>query len=190
MNEAIFWEIIAKSRAAINTNFETQCVSITELLMEYSEEDIVAFEHILRQQIERANTWNMMAASFVVCSFISDDTYEDFRAWVVGQGQENFEKILRNPNHICTLIKPGQVKEMGGEHLLFSAINAYLEKIDSDDENDEIAFYDKIPLVEEKVIIQKWPESKNEYRKLFPQLFDMFWNEDRIKAKLEEAGEE
>lgn len=188
MTEQIFWELMDKSRAGLNTNFETQCVNLSELLMDYSEEEILSFEHQLRIQIERANTWTMMAASFVVCSFISDDTYEDFRAWVVGQGKQNFDKILRDPSEICNLLKPGQVKDMGGEHLLFSAINAYLEKVDAgDDEEAEVAFYDKISVVEEKEIIQKWPESKNEYRKIFPRLFDTFWNEDRISQRLEEA---
>lgn len=128
-----------------------------------------------------------MAASFVVCSFISDDTYEDFRAWLVGQGKDNFEKVLKNPNHICNLIKPGQVKEMGGEHMLFVAINAYLERNDVQGEEEELKFYDLIPIVAEQEVKQAWPESKNEFRKMFPQLFDTFWNEDRIKEKLEEA---
>lgn len=189
MNEQIFWEIIAQSRATLNTNFETQCVNISEILMDYSAEEIIEFEHQLRLQMEKVNTWNMMAASFVVCSFISDETYEDFRAWVVGQGKENFDKILRDPSEICNLIRPGQVKEMGGEHMLFSAINAYLEKINSEDEEDEVKFYDAIPFVAEKEVVQKWPETKNDYRKMFPKLFDTFWSEDRIREKLEEAEE-
>lgn len=182
-----FWDIIDQSRKGVNTNFETQCVNITEILLQHDEETIIAFEHILRQQIEEANTWTMMAACFVVCSFMSDDTYEDFRAWVVGQGKANFDKILRDPNEICNLITPGQVKMMGGEHLLFAALNAYLEKTNSDGEDAEIEFYEKIEHPEEREIEQKWPESKNEYRKMFPKLFDTFWDEDRIREKLEEA---
>lgn len=191
MNEQIFWDIIDQSRKSINTNFETQCVNISEILMEYSEEDIVEFEHQLRLQIEKANTWPLMAASFVVCSFISDDVYEDFRAWVVGQGKANFDKILKNPNAICELIKPGQVSEMGGEYLLFAAVNAYLEKIGSTDEDeDQITFFKKIPHVDELAIEQHWPESKNELRKMFPQLFDTFWNEKRINELIDFAESE
>lgn len=187
MTEQQFWDIIDQSRKGVNTNFETQCVNITELLLDTSTDAIIAFEEILRAQIEKANTWPVMAACFVVCSFMSDDTYEDFRAWLVGQGKANFDKILRDPNEICNLITPGQVKDMSGEHLLFAAVNAYMEVIDSDNEEDEIAFYEKINHPEEKEIEQKWPESKNDYRKMFPKLFDTFWNEDRIREKLEEA---
>jgi hypothetical protein len=128
-----------------------------------------------------------MAATFVVCSFISDDTYEDFRAWLVGQGKENFGKVLRDPNEICNIIKPARDLELDGEYMLFVAVNAYLEKTGTDDEE---AFYEMIEHPHEKEIEQKWPESKNEYRKLFPRLYDAFWNEDRIQQKLEEAEEE
>jgi hypothetical protein len=193
MNEQLFWEIIEKTKSPLHSNFETQCVLISEALLEYTPEDIITFEHILRQQLERANTFHMMAASFVVCSFLSDETYEDFRAWCIGQGKNTFEKILKDSSEICNILKPGQVKAMGGEHLLFSAINAYLEKTDTEGEEAEIAFYDKIPVVEEKEIEQKWPESKNDFRKMFPRLFDTFWNEDRIREQLEAAearGEE
>jgi len=132
-----------------------------------------------------------MAASFVVCSFISDDVYEDFRAWIVGQGKDNFDKILKNPNHICDLIKPGQVRDMGGEYMLFAPVNAYLEKIGSmDEEEDQISFFEKIPYVDEIEIEQHWPEGKNELRKMFPQLFDTFWNEKRINELLDLAESE
>lgn len=187
MNEQIFWDIIANSRQVMHTNFESQCAHISTLLLAYKEEEIIGFEQILCEQLEKANTWPMMAASFVVCSFISEETYEDFRAWTIGQGKDNFEKIVRDPNEICKLISPKQVKEMGGEHLLFAALNAYMEKINAEEEEDEIAFFEKINKPDEKEIEQAWPESKNAYRKLFPQLFDTFWNEDRIKELLEAA---
>jgi len=187
MNEQIFWQLIDKARAARNSNFETQCVTLTELLIPYSAEDIIAFEHILREKIEEASTWPIMAATFVVCSFISDDTYEDFRAWIVGQGKEHFYKILADPNVICDILLPKEARDLGGEYMLFVAANAWLEKLDKDNEDE---FYELIDHPEEKVIEQRWPETKEEYRKLFPRLYDTFWNEDRIQERLSEAEEE
>ncbi|MFT4062870.1 MAG: DUF4240 domain-containing protein [Edaphocola sp.] len=187
MNEELFWQLIDKARSAPNANFETQCVTLTEYLLAYTEEEIITFEEILREKIEEASSWRTMAASFVVRSFISDDEYEDFRAWLVGQGKTNFHKVLRDPNEICNILKPGQVKDMHGEYMLFVAVNAYLEKTDSDDDE---AFYEKIEHPEEKEIVQTWPESKQEYRNLFPRLYDTFWNEKRIEERLEEAENE
>jgi len=188
MNESIFWELIDKARKAAPLDFETRCAHLTDLLAEHhTAEEIVAFEHILREKIEEASSWPVMAATFVVCSFISDDTYEDFRAWMVGQGKDNFNKILRDPNEVCNLVKPSRQLDLKGDRMLFVAINAYLEKTGTDDEE---AFYELIEHPEEKKIDQRWPESKNDYRKLFPRLFDAFWNEDRIREKLEEAEED
>jgi len=187
MNEQIFWELIDKARSAPNSNFETQCVTLTELLIPYSAEDIVSFEHILRQKIEEASTWPLMAATFVVCSFISDDTYEDFRAWLVGQGRERFYNALKDPNEICKFLDPRDAGNLGGEYMLFVAVNAWLDKLGKDDEEE---FYRLIEHPEEKIIEQRWPETKEEYRKLFPALYDRFWNEERIRQKLEEAENE
>jgi hypothetical protein len=184
MNEQIFWELIDKAIQAPNSNFETRCVTLTELLTAYSAEEILAFEHILRNKIEEASTWPVMAATFVVCSFISDDTYEDFRAWLVGQGREKFYKALQDPNEICNFLSPKEAEDLGGEYMLFVAVNAWLEKTG---EEDEEVFYKLIEHPDEKIIKQQWPESKEAYRKLFPKLYDTFWNEDRIARKLEEA---
>ncbi len=187
MNELIFWQLIEKSRAAHHSNFETQCVTLTELLVPYAVEDIIAFEHILRQKIEEASTWPIMAASFVVCSFISDDTYEDFRAWLVGQGKDNFTRAIRDPNEICKFLSREQASDLGGEYMLFAAVNAYLEKLGQDDEEE---FYKLIVHPEEKTIEQQWPESKEAYRNMFPALYDCFWNEQRIQERLSEAEDE
>lgn len=186
MNENVFWQLIEKAKAEPNSNFETQCVTLTELLLAYSEEDIIRFEHILREKIEEASSFPVMAASFVVCSYISDDTYEDFRAWLVGQGKDNFYKTLENPNEICKFLKPADAGDLGGEFMLFVAINAYLEKTNSDDEE---AFYELIKHPEEKEVVQRWPESKEEYRKMFPALFDKFWNQQRMEELLKRDEE-
>jgi len=186
MNETTFWQLIDKARAGRNSNFETQCVTLTELLTPYSEEDIISFEHILREKIEEASSFPVMAAAFVVCSYISDDTYEDFRAWLVGQGKENFYKAIKDPNEICGFLKPADTEELGGEYMLFVAINAYLEKTDSEDEE---AFYELIKHPEEKEITQEWPETKDAYRKMFPRLFDKFWNQERMEALLKQDEE-
>ena len=186
MNEDTFWQLIDKAKAARNSNFETQCVTLTELLTPFSGDEIIGFEHVLREKIEEASSFPIMAASFVVCSYISDDTYEDFRAWLVGQGKEDFYKTLKDPNEICRFLKPAEAAELGGEYMLFVAVNAYLEKTDSDDEE---AFYELIRHPEEKEIAQRWPESKNEYRKMFPALFDKFWNQERMEALLKRDEE-
>lgn len=186
MTEDIFWQLIDKARAANNSNFETQCVTLTELLTPYSAEDIIAFEHILREKIEEASSFPVMAAAFLVCSFISDDTYEDFRAWLIGQGKENFYKAIKNPDEAAALLTKEQALDLGGQYMLFVAVNAYLEKTGTDDDE---AFYRLIEHPDEKEIEQQWPETKEEYRKMLPKLFDKFWNEDRIAAKLKEAEE-
>jgi|GEM_PF-1787864 len=187
MNETTFWAIIDQSKGNPTLSFETQCVIMSDELMAYEPEDIISFEQLLRQKMELANTWPLMASSFVVCSFISDDIFEDFRAWIVGQGKTNFEKIIRDPNHICQILTPNLAKHLQGDQMLYVAANAYLEKLDLE---DETAFYNQIPAVAAKTVTPKWPSTKNDFRKLFPKLYDTFWNEKRIQELINEAEKE
>lgn len=188
MNEELFWQLIDEARSlAGKGDFEQRCDTLSELLLRYEAEDIIAFEHLLLEKVEEASTWPVMAATFVVCSFISDDTYEDFRAWMVGQGKESFYKILKDPNEVCNILNPEEARDLGGEYMLLVTANAWLEKTGNDDEDE---FYELIAHPEEKEIEQRWPETKEAYRKLFPALYDKFWNEQRIQERLDEAEED
>ena len=53
----------------------------------------------------------------------SEDGFIDFRAWLIGQGKDVFEKALVDPESIVEIVEVGQ--ETQSEALLYVAVNAY-----------------------------------------------------------------
>jgi hypothetical protein len=126
---------------------------LTDELLKYSEQDIISFENIMREKMETASSFPVLAATFIVCSYINDDVYEDFRAWLVAQGKANFEKAIKDPNEICSFLSREQASDLGGVYMLFVAANAFVEKTGKTEEE----FYDLVTYPEEKELEQKWP---------------------------------
>jgi Protein of unknown function (DUF4240) len=176
MTETEFWQLIEIAKKTDVTDFGEFCEVLTTSLIEHPVDDIIAFENILNKKLNDATTSSMLAACFIVNSYISDDTFEYFCAWLIGQGKSDYEQALADPNHICNLINVGDDNNQEGEYLTTVAVQAFEEKTHSD--GDE--FYDKLKS-------QPPPNSKglssiigDDYKQILPQLFDKFWNQQKI----------
>ncbi len=79
MNEQEFWEIIEASGSPDNLEPDEQCEVISEALSSKSKEEIIEFHNIHRVILNRAYTWNLIEACFIVIHYASDEVFEDFR---------------------------------------------------------------------------------------------------------------
>jgi hypothetical protein len=80
--------------------------------------EILSFEEQLRAKLRRAYTFDVMAAAFIVKSYISDDTFEDFRAWLVAQGKEHFERAVKAPAFVVREADRQMSIRMGEDEIL------------------------------------------------------------------------
>ena len=97
-----FWKIIdeARHRAAKVTDIP-DC--LTDILKEKSVADLLEFE---KQSIELfANAYDarLWAAASLTMDFCSDDTFMDFRRWLIAQGKSAYEQALENPDTLADL---------------------------------------------------------------------------------------
>ncbi len=176
MTEDIFWQLIEKAKTTSNGDFSALCENLKELLISNSEDDIVSFENILIKKLKEATTYEMLLACFIINSYISDDTFEYFCAWLIGQGRGNYEKAVANPNHFCNLLEKGDEQNRDGEYLTTVPVEAFEEKTQKD--SDE--FYDRIEYAEEPEIKGLTKIDEEDYRKTLPLLFDKFWDQEAI----------
>lgn len=176
MNEDLFWELIDKARTGYENNFDQFCSALTDLLRILTIDDIILFKNILSVKINEASNFKMLMANFIIYSYTSDNVFEDFRAWLVGQGKINFYKALQNPDNICDFLEREDTEELSGESLLFVSTNAFTEKTN----RTEKEFNDLITFVNDSEFDINWPDSKMKYRDAMPRLFDKFWNQERI----------
>lgn len=153
---------------------DEQCEAIVEVLSELTKEELIEFENIRHQLLNKAYTWPVLKACFIVLSYVSDDVFEGFRHWIILNGKDRFYRTLENPNCVADYIAvEDPIEEISGEPLLLASEEAW----DGDIED-----------IEESVVIPKDPEindddwpSKEGLRSELPELFDKFWNEEAIR---------
>jgi hypothetical protein len=170
MAEPRFWSLIAEARQAKKFH-----KALTAKLKALPPDEIVGFQNTLHRKLRDAHTFPVLAANFIIQSYTSDDVFEDFRAWLVSQGQERFESAVADPESICAWHERDDVEDMDGEAMLFVAQEAYEEYGDDED------FFERVHRPRTPDLEQKWPKDKAGFRKLWPRLVDQFWNQERIR---------
>ena len=169
MTREEFWQLIEESR-----NQTDQASWLEAELRASGKKVILAFEDNLRRVMLDASNFRILAANFVLTSYVSDDGFEDFRAWLVQQGQKHFEAALADPESIADWLNVEDTEDINGEWLHMLAYTI----LDDTGEVDEL--YDKVDVPRDIELDMPWPDSKAEYRKMYPRLVDKFWNQQRI----------
>lgn len=168
MKENEFWEIIESSGSPDTIDPDEQCDSIAAVLSSKSKSEIVEFHNIHRKILNRAYTWGLIEACFIIIHYVSDDVFEDFRNWIILNGRERFERSLENPDYLASFIKVDDpVEEITGEALLFVCDEAYEGEI------EELEEYFEYP--DEPDIEDKWP-AVSILKEKYPNLFLKYWD--------------
>jgi len=176
MTDETFWQLIEKAKDSGKGNFKKLCQKLTGYLKKNSVDNIISFANIFHKKLKGATTYEMLLACFMVNSYISDDTFEYFCAWLIGQGKENYELAVLDPNHFCNLLERNDESNRDGEYLTTVAVEAFEDKTHKDDDE----FYDRLEYTEEPEIKRLTTINIAEYKKALPRLFDKFWNQEKI----------
>ena len=107
MNEGQFWQIIAESRAQSDGECKTQAQALLRLLKRLPGDEIIAFELLFNALRRRAYRWNLWGAAYIINGGASDDGFEYFRWWLIGQGERIYEAALRDPDTLADSVEPG-----------------------------------------------------------------------------------
>lgn len=174
MDAQRFWNIIDKgARAGVQASLlrrllrratmdqERQLDAIMQELRSLSPEELAGFKARLEEQMERAHNWDLWGAAYVMCGGCSDDGFEYFRAWLVGQGQQVFEKVIADPDALADLPVNEPDMECEFESLLYAPAEIYEEKTGGD-------LYERLPgrsgasgprgePFDEEEVFERWP---------------------------------
>ena len=119
-----FWRLIADTGHHAKHDVERQAELRCDTLAGMSVKEILSFEEHLRATLRRAYTFDLIVAAFIVMSYVSDDTFENFRAWLVAQGKERFARAVKEPASIVEFLERDEVERVQGEALLTCAMSA------------------------------------------------------------------
>ena len=165
MDITAFWDLIEKTREASGGGPFEQAELLTNTLVQLPERDILSYDTILHNLMDRAYVANLWEAAYIIGCGCSDDGFMDFRAWLIGRGTGLFEKALANPESLAEVVEAG--KETQVEDLMYVASRAYARKT----ANEEMP-----PMSRERPEL-KGESSRDEQSVLarFPKLTAKFW---------------
>ncbi|WP_158266455.1 DUF4240 domain-containing protein [Allosphingosinicella deserti] len=124
MDEARFWALIEQFG---RPDREARLAALRAALADLEPDDIQRFQAQFDRQMWRSYRWDLWGAAFVAMGGASDDGFEYFRAWLIAQGRDAFERVLGSPDSLAD-IAPNDADAMEFEHILYVAPEIWSEK--------------------------------------------------------------
>src|SRR5262249_9692600 len=113
------------SRQRNNFNIEGQLEALAESLSQLSIEEIEEFDRLLWMMMahaHRADLWE--AASLVACG-CTDDSFHEFRGWLITQGQTIYGQVLDDPENLSDIVGKEQRRNIFDDRITSVAQEAY-----------------------------------------------------------------
>jgi hypothetical protein len=142
-----FWSLVEDTRAeaaeaAPDSVVEEHVATLTAALEELSDDEVRGFDRQLRAARGRANRWDLWAAAYVALGGASDDSFLDFRNWLISHGRDVFERALADPDSVADLEWDEDENDFGSaEEWSYAALEVLeergLEEEDVSDEEDD-----------------------------------------------------
>lgn len=117
-----FWKIIEKSKRGVASSDE-QAEQLEALLTKLPSDEILSFERIFTEFRYAAYRWDLWGVAYLLCGGCGDDSFDYFRAWLIGRGQKFYEDALKDPESIARKVTENDYPE--AEFLLYAASKAF-----------------------------------------------------------------
>ncbi|MCH0565040.1 MULTISPECIES: DUF4240 domain-containing protein [unclassified Streptomyces] len=126
MDETEFWDLVDTSREAAEGDPEEQADVLVDRLRRLDPEAVLDFARHFEARYNRAYRWDLWGAAWVLLDGASDDAFDFFRCWLIGQGREVFEGALHDPDSLAGLLGDFDEEIDGdGEEIGYAADEAY-----------------------------------------------------------------
>ncbi|MBK3571145.1 MULTISPECIES: DUF4240 domain-containing protein [unclassified Streptomyces] len=126
MDETEFWELVDATREAAEGDPEEQADLLVDRLLLLDPELVLDFARHFEARYNRAYTWDLWGAAWVLLDGASDDAFDFFRCWLIGQGREVYEGAVHDADALADLIDDFDDEIDGdGEELGYAADEAY-----------------------------------------------------------------
>jgi hypothetical protein len=103
MDEEQFWSIIQTAKDNCNGDYEQQQKELANELRKLPADAIILFGNRFRYFRGQANTWELWGAIYIIHGGCGDDSFNDFREWVIGQGKAFYYKTINDPETLVDM---------------------------------------------------------------------------------------
>ena len=173
MDKAQFWRIIEQAKQKAERDCEAQAKLLRSSLSSLSVDEVVGFDKVFNEFRLAAYRWDLWGAAYLINGGGSDDGFEYFRWWLIGQGKAIFEAALAQPDSLADLITTDIVwgdGQLECEDIAYVAMEVYQKKTGRKMSDAEVNFSPSEP------VGVKWNEG--DLDTLFPKIAARI-NEDK-----------
>ena len=165
MDEDQFWKIIKTTKDNSNGDFEQQQKELSDELHKLTPDDIILFGNRFRYFRGQANKWDLWGAIYIINGGCSDDSFNDFREWVIGQGKDFYYKTINNPETLVEVDRE-QIEDIDYEGLGYVPSTVFEELT-----GQEMPY----PFQENNDTTgSEWQEEGDDLKNMFPKLFEKY----------------
>jgi hypothetical protein len=126
MTDERFWSLLEKARAAGRGDCFKTAAALQRSLEALSTGEILGFGLRFHDRLRESYRWDLWGVAYLVNGGASDDGFEYFRAWLIGQGHEYYAAALKDPERAAE--RAGRRQDNECEQLLYCAMQAYEKK--------------------------------------------------------------
>ena len=95
-----FWNIVEKVHRASGGDMDKKCELLETELRALPLDEVVSFHRHFDECEDRAYTWELWAAAYIIGGGCSDDAFSDFRSTLISMGRQTFEQTLADPEFL------------------------------------------------------------------------------------------
>jgi hypothetical protein len=125
MDRSAFWALIEESRGQ-GRFCEEQVADLRAKLQDLELAEVVSFQQHLWTLLAEAYRGDLWAVAYIVNGGCSDDGFIDFRGWLIAQGREFFEEVLRAPERVGERVQESGEASCGD--MVYAAEEVYRDR--------------------------------------------------------------
>jgi hypothetical protein len=161
MDEDRFWKIIQTAKDNSKGDYDQQQEELADELRKLTTDDIILFGNRFQYFRGQANTWELWGAIYIIHGGCGDDSFSDFREWVIGQGREFYYRTTNNPETLVD-VETDKIEDVEWEGLGYVPATVFEELT-----GQEMPY----PYQEQQETIgNEWAEEGDDLKQMFPRL--------------------
>lgn len=98
-----FWNLVEKVHRDSGGDMDRKCELLEAELRRLPLDEVHLFHRHFDECVDRAYSWELWAAAYIIGGGCSDDSFSDFRATLISMGRETFERVLADPQSLADI---------------------------------------------------------------------------------------
>lgn len=161
MSDEQFWKIVSLTNEKAKGDYETQQRKLHEELRKLPSIEIMQFDNKFRKLRGEAYTWDLWGAIYIIHGGCGDDSFMDFRDWVISQGKDFYYRTLSNPETLAEV--DSERIDVEWEGMGYVPMEAFKEVTGSEMPTSY--------LENNQIVGEEWDENNDDLKNRFPILW-------------------